>query len=72
MCRSMDGKGMNEHEKRMGICMHMDGKWMNEHEYDKDYGIEMSRSNIRKNYGSMQDNQCGRDMKNTYGWMKGK
>ena len=48
MCRIMDGKGMNEHEKRMGICMHMDGKWMNEHERDKDYRIGMSRSKMGK------------------------
>ena len=38
--------------------MCIDGKWTNEH--DKYYGMQdmdsMSRSNIWKNYGSMQEN----------------
>ena len=37
----------------------MDGKWRNKHECDKDYGMQdrdnMSRSNIWKHYGSMQE-----------------
>ena len=41
-------------KKDGSICRGMDGKWMNEH--DEDYRMQdmvnMSRSNIWKNYGS--------------------